>query len=236
VQALLLAAEHCTQTPATHAGRAVVAQGSVVPEALSPLQGPQVLVSALQIGALAGQFALVAQTQVPEVALQMGATAEHPSSLVAEHSTHEPLTHARRCDVGHASVAAAPLSPLQPTQVLAVVSQTGAFDGQLELASHPHEWALTRQTGVVPLQAVALVIEHCKHWPPTQAGANAVGQCRALPEPLSPSQAWQMPVAVLQTGAPAGHSELLEHPQVPALVSQLGVMPTQAVALVAEHS
>ena len=84
--------------------------------------------------------------------------------------------------------------------------------------------------GVAPVQAVLLVAEHWPHAPDDwQAGAPA-------PHSLSPAQARQTWVAVLQTGLVPPHSALLmQLTQVPVGTSQAGVVPVQSLVLVAEQ-
>jgi len=83
---------------------------------------------------------------------------------------------------------------------------------------------------VAPLQAAALVAEHWPHDPEGwQAGADP-------PHSLSPAQARQVCVAVLQTGLDPPHSPSVRHAtQMPAAAWQTGVAPVHAAALVAEH-
>jgi len=84
--------------------------------------------------------------------------------------------------------------------------------------------------GVGPVQAVRLLAEH---WPQApddwQAGVEP-------PQSLSPAQARQTWVAVLQTGLVPPHSALLmQLTQVPLGTSQAGVVPVQSLVLVAEQ-
>jgi hypothetical protein len=84
--------------------------------------------------------------------------------------------------------------------------------------------------GVVPVQAVLLVAEHWPQAPEdSQAGVEP-------PHSLSPAQARQTWVAVLQTGLVPPHSALLmQLTQVPLGTSQAGVVPVHLVVLVAEQ-
>lgn len=100
--------------------------------------------------------------------------------MVAEHCRQAPPTHAGSAVVGHARVAADPLSPLQPTQVFVAVSQNP----------------------VVPVHALEFVALHATHAPPTHAGAPAVGHGFAVAEPKSPVHCSHPPdpASVTQTG------------------------------------
>jgi hypothetical protein len=82
---------------------------------------------------------------------------------------------------------------------------------------------LVSQSGVAPVQAVALVDEHCPQAPDGwQAGVDP-------PHSLSPAQARQACVVVLQIGVAPPH--WLSPPQ----PRQVWVAPPQAVTVVAEH-
>jgi hypothetical protein len=80
------------------------------------------------------------------------------------------------------------------------------------------------------VQAVALVVEHCPHAPDgSQAGV-------APPHSLSPPQARQVCVVVLQIGVVPPHCAFDVHgTQVPLVVKQAGVAALHWVELVAEH-
>jgi hypothetical protein len=238
VHAPALATEHSTHRPLRHTPFAVVGQAAEVAAPLSPLHAPQVLVVALQTGLLAGQSLLVAHTQVLLTVLQTGDVGVHADEFEAEHCSQRPPTHAGSAVVEHASDAAEPRSPLHALHVREPRSQMGVAAGHWELSSHPQVSVDSMQTGVVPPQAASLVSEHSLQAPATQAGAFAEGQGSVVVEALSPSHASQVPFdpfAPLQTGADAGHSELLAHPHVPLLSSQVGVVTPHAVLLVAEH-
>ena len=154
--------------------------------------------------------------------------------FVAEHCSHRPATHAGSAPVGHASVADDPASPLHAVQVEFAGSQTGAAAGQSLLDEHPQVFVV-RQTGVEPLHAVAFVAEQLTQRPATHAGAVTLTQGSDVPEPRSPLQARHRPVVPSQIGVVSGHCELLVQPQVLAATLQIGAVPPQALALVAEH-
>jgi hypothetical protein len=198
-----------------------------------------------------GEPSAVQPTQVWVVVEQSGVTPPQSDRVrqPAQTPTPEEVSHfgmaAGQCEVSATVQAAqAPLArqigaaasqsalPAQARQLCAAVSQTGvvpphwAFDTQ---ATQVPEDAL--QTGVVPLQRVALVSEQTPQAPVGwQAGS-------APPQSLSPAQPRQMCADGSQTGADAlVQSVLLKQPtQLPALVSQSGVVPPQALAFVPEH-
>ena len=122
-------------------------------------------------------------------------------------------------------------SPAQARQVCVVVLHTGVIPPHCALDVHETQRpAPVLQTGVVPEHCAALVPEH---WPQaphdSQAGVEP-------PHSVSPEQARQVCVAVLQTGVLPPHWVLVRHgTQVDVAVSQTGVAPVQAVAFVAEH-
>ena len=132
------------------------------------------------------------------------------------HLPHEPAFPPARLQyglalVGHGSVVAAVLSPLQATHVLVAVSHVG----------------------VPPLQAVAFVAEHVAHVPfARHAGAPPVWHARVAPEPLSPLHVAHVPVAVLHVGVAPAHAVTLvvEH-WVHAPFEHAGVLTGQGAAV-----
>lgn len=95
--------------------------------------------------------------------MQVGWLPVHAAQLVAEHCSHRPPAHTGIVAVGHASVALDPASPLHGLQVRVAGSQMEAEAGQSVFALHPQVLVATRQTGVLPRQAVPLVGEHGTH-------------------------------------------------------------------------
>jgi hypothetical protein len=89
--------------------------------------------------------------------------------------------------------------------MLPVGSHTGAVDGQLALDVQPQVLFATLQVGCPPVQAVALVAEHCSQRPATQARRPTVGQASVAFDPASPLHGVQVRVTESQTGALAGH-------------------------------
>jgi len=235
LHAVALVAEHCTQRPETHAGAVPLGHARVAVEPKSPLQASQTPAVALQIGVADGHSELVLQPHLFVVVLQTGFAPVQAAALVAEHSSHWPDTHARSADVGQAFVAPLPLSPLQVTHTLVVVSQTGKVLGQVELDVQPQVCVVALQVGLEPVHADVLVVEHCSQRPPTHARSVDVGHARVADEPLSPLHAWHTPSVVLQTGVASGHAEVVVHPQVFVDVLHVGVVPVQADPFVAEH-
>jgi hypothetical protein len=184
--------EHSLQAPPTHAGALAEGQGSVVVEALSPSHGSQVPLGPLvplQMGVVAGHWALLAHPQVPLLTSHDGVLTPQAVALVAEHCTQAPLDRQAGAEAwGHACVAEEPKSPLHASQMLPVGSQMGAVAGQLALESHPQLPLATLHVGCPPVHAVELVAEHCSHRPPTQARSAAVGQASVALDPASPLQ------------------------------------------------
>ena len=90
--------------------------------------------------------------------------------------------------------------------------------------------AATLQTGVAPLQRLALVAEHWPHAPPGWHAGSAP------PHSVSAAQPRQVRLAVSQTPVGAAQSVLARQPtQRPAAVSHSGVAPVHAAAFDAEH-
>jgi hypothetical protein len=115
--------------------------------------------------------------------------------------------------------------------VCVVVLQTGVRPPHWAFDVHGTQVALAAShTGVAPEQRVAFVAEQVPHAPDGwQAGV-------APPQSVSPAQARQVCVAVLQTGVAPAHCAFDVHgTQSPPAVKQTGVAPLQSDAFVAEH-
>lgn len=225
-QSVAFVAEHWAHPPVPrHAGADVEGHANDAADPLSPLHAAQLPVDVLHngvvpeqrlelvpehcahapearhAGAVAkGHTSVAAEplsplhpAQVPVAGLHSGVAPEQSVAFVAEHGVHAPVArHAGAAAEEHGRVAVDPLSPLHAAQV--------------SLAK--------LQSGVVPEQRLALVAEHCAQAPVArQAGTAAEGHARDAPEPLSPLQPAQVPVAVLQRG----------------------VVPVQRFAVVGEH-
>lgn len=160
-QALALVLEHCMHCPVTHAGSAVVGQGNVEPEPLSPLHGSQVLAVVLHTGPLAGQLALASQPQTWFATMQTGVVPPHAVAFEAEHWTHCALTQAGARAVGQWSTLDDPLSPSHPTQTPAFVLHTGSPAGHSTLLEQPHAPVAKLQVGVTSVHALMCADEHC---------------------------------------------------------------------------
>jgi hypothetical protein len=198
-----------------------------------------------------GAPSLVQATQVWLVEAQSGVIP--PQSPAARHPTHTPTpdevsqrgfvaaqwvvsvaVQAAQAPLGRQIGASAPqsASPPHARQVWLPESQTGVV---------PLHWAFDRQatqvptavlqTGVAPLQRLALLAEQTPQAPPGwQAGS-------APPHSSSPAQPRQACVEESHTGTlvlPQSASTR-QATQVPDATSQIGVAPVQAVALVPEH-
>lgn len=187
--AVALVDEHCTHCPPRHAGAAGLGQASDAPEPLSPLQGMHVLVPRSQIGADEGHCKLAVQPQSPVVRLHTGLLPVQSEPFVAEHCAQAPdPRHAGDAGDVQERGAPEPLSPLQAAHAPVVVSQVGVV---------PEHWPL-------------LLAEHWPHAPePWHAGVPGDGQERGAPDPLSPLQPAQLPVAVSQRGDVPEHWLLL---------------------------
>jgi hypothetical protein len=124
------------------------------------------------------------------------------------------------------------VSAAQARQACVEGSQTGALALPQSASARQATQlpAPTSQRGVVPVQAAALLLEH---WPQAPEGWQAGVD---PPQSVSPAQARQACVVVLQTGVVPAHCVSTRQPtQLPALVSQTGVAPPQALAFVLEH-
>ena len=88
----------------------------------------------------------------------------------------------------------------------------------------------TSHAGVRPPHFVAFVDEHCPQAPLASQAGVALGHW------LSVVQAWQLCVAVLQTGAVPEHCAFeTQATHVPLVVEQTGVEPLHRLAFVVEH-
>jgi hypothetical protein len=165
-------------------------------------------------------------TQVPDPVSQTGVLPLQRVVLLAEQTPHAPEGWQAGSAPPHS------LSPAQARQTCADGSQIGA-DGVVQSLSARQATQVplvVSQSGVVPVQADALVDEH---WPQAPDGSQAGVDPPHSPSPAQARQAW---VAVLQTGVAPPHWLLLVQPtQVPDGTSQAGVDPPQAAALLAEH-
>jgi hypothetical protein len=110
-------------------------------------------------------------------------------------------------------------------------SHTGVVPLQCPLPRQAtHMPAATLQTGVAPLQRLALLAEH---WPQAPPGWHAGS---APPHSVSAAQPRQLRLPVSQTPVGAAQSVLARQPtQRPAAVSHSGVAPVHAAAFDAEH-
>jgi hypothetical protein len=115
--------------------------------------------------------------------------------------------------------------------VCVVVLQTGDVPLHCAFDVQGTQVAVTvSQAGVGTVHLVALVAEQIPQAPlPWQAGV-------APPQSVSPAQARQVCVVVLQTGAAPPHCAFdVQGTQVPAVVKQTGVVPPHWLRFVAEH-
>jgi hypothetical protein len=132
-------------------------------------------------------------------------------SALSPHFPHSPVP--RQCGsakLGQGRVAEEPCSPLQAPQVFVVVS---------------HE-------GVMPAHAVAFVPEHSPQAPVERhAGAAAVGHGRMAPEPWSPVQGAQSPVATLQVGVVPEHELDVGVQPIHSPLAQIGLLGGQAAGV-----
>ena len=122
-------------------------------------------------------------------------------------------------------------SPAQARHTWVVVLQTGVVPPHWAFDVHGTQVPLVvKQTGVAPEHSAAFVAEHWPHAPPGwHAGVDP-------PHSLSPPQARQVCVAVLQIGADPPHWAFDVHgTQVAVGALQTGVAPLHADAFVAEH-
>jgi hypothetical protein len=227
---LLWLALHSPQAPA----RAPVLRqkgrsGSGQLGAPSAVQATQVRVVVEQSGVTPPQSVRLrqpAQTPTPDEVSHFGRAAGQCEVSVVVQAAQAPLGR----HIG--AVTSQSALPAQARQPCADVSQTGVVPPHWPFArqaTHVAEAGL--QTGVAPLQRVAFVNEQTPQAPEGwQAG-------RAPPQSLSPAQPRQVCEDGSQTGIDGlEQSTLLRHPtQLPAPVSQRGVVPAHAVALVVEH-
>jgi hypothetical protein len=168
----------------------------------------------------------VQPTHAPAPVSQRLVVPVHEIAFVAEHAPHAPVGW-------HAGVAP-PQSPseAQPPQLCVVASQTGLSAGHWASAVQPMQAPeLASHSGVAPVQAAALVVEHCPHAPlGWQAGAET-------PHWASLAQATHAWAVVSQTGFVEPHWGLASHvAQTPSAVSHAEVGPVQAALLVEEQT
>jgi hypothetical protein len=197
------------------------------PQSPSPAQARQTCRLVSQIGVPAPHCALLTQeTQRPLLVLQYGVAPLQAAALDDEHCPQAPDGWQAGVVPEHSP------SPPQPRQLCRVASQIGAV-GLPQSAGARHETQVpvgALQIGVEPVHCDRFVVEHCPQAPEDwQAGV-------APPHSVSPAQARQMWVAVLQTGLVPPHSALLmQLTQVPVGTSQAGVVPVHLLVLVAEQ-
>jgi len=194
---------------------------------MSPVQGRQVCVPALQTGVVPAQLAFVTHpTQICVVVLHTGVAPVHWVALPGEHWPHAP-------DDSHAGVAP-PHSP-SPTQArhvcVVAVLQTGVV---------PPHWAFVKQEAQVPVPVLQTGVApvHCMLFVAEQTPQAPVGSQAGVAPPQSPSPAHARHVCVvpLQMGVVPPQSAFAVHrTHVPAPVSQTGVPPVHCVAFPAEH-
>ena len=122
-------------------------------------------------------------------------------------------------------------SPPQARQACVAVLHTGLVPPHWAFDVHGTQVPVAmKQAGVAPVHLLALVAEQMPHEPlGWHAGVAPL-------QSLSPAQARQVCVAVLQTGVAPPHWAFdTQATQLPPLVSQTGVAPLHWFALVAEH-
>ena len=124
------------------------------------------------------------------------------------------------------------MSAAQPTHVFVAGLQTGVTPPQFALVTQAaHVPVAVSQTGFAPVQAVALVAEHCPHEPYASQAGVAPLQFASV---VQPTQTW---VVVLHTGvAPLQFAFVVQATQVLVVVLQAGVAPVHLVAFVDEQS
>jgi hypothetical protein len=181
-------------------------QNGVGPEQLRSLEHPavHVCVFVLQTPLAPAQSLFTLHwTHVLAAVSQTGVPGRHAVTFPALHSTHAPLTQAGSSAEGQAADAAEPLSPLQGTQVLVAVLQTGFEPVHADGFPAVHSTQVlvaVLQTAVEPVHRESFAAVHCTQAPVArlQAGAVVVGQAAEAAVPLSPLQGTQSPPA--QTG------------------------------------
>ena len=229
VSHLGMAAAQCDVSVAVQAAQAPVGKQMGAPAGQSAVlpQGRQVWLAPSHTGVVPPHCALDTQaTQVPEPVSQTGVASWQRVVLLAEQTPQAPEGWQAGSAPPHS------LSPPQARQTWRDGSQIGA-DGVVQSAS-PRQVTqvplLVSHSGVVPVQALALLAEHWPHAPDgSQAGVDPLHS----PSPAQARHAW---VAVLQTGvAPPHWLSVVQPTQVPDGTSQAGVAPPQAVTLLAEH-
>jgi hypothetical protein len=199
------------------------------------LHGEHWFAEVSQIGEEAGQRVLSEQPQVEPT--HCGVTLPHVGASLPLQTTQAPALQTPLAAVGQGCADVPGLkSPSQATQVLDPVSHTGAVAGQSVDVEQPQVWFVVLQSGVEPLQALLLELEHWSHWPPTQAGIVFVGHARvAVASPLSPLHSLQVWLVASHTGFVAGQSVLELQPQL-LFDRQTGFPPVHAAASPVLHS
>jgi len=155
---------HSTQAPLVeHAG----CPASMPAHWADEVQGPQVPL--VQIGAVAGQVALVMQpTQAPAAEHKVRAGSPSPTHWLDE-------VQAVQAPPEQMGALAGQLAEVRHcTHLFVPVSQTGVAPEQLELSPHCTHWPSARQMGAPTfLAAHWLALVHGTQFPPTQMGAFA---------------------------------------------------------------
>jgi hypothetical protein len=171
VQAVVLPAEHWPhQPPGWHAG-------ADAEQSASEAHARQTCVAVLHTGVAPPHCAFEVQgTQVPEGTSQAAVAPVHRLAFVTEHWPQAPLAWQAGVEPPHSA------SPPQARQVWVAPSQTGAVPVHWAFDVHDtHTPVGVWQSGVVPVQAAALVAEH---WPQAPLGWQA-----GVAPPHSPSPA-----------------------------------------------
>jgi hypothetical protein len=143
------------------------------------------------------------------VVSQTGVAPEHVELSV--HCTHAPvLEHAGFV----ASTAAHWEAVVQPVHVLVTVAQIGVAPEQLAPVRHcTHLFVVVSQMGVVPEQ-----VELSVHWTHPPVGEHTDRVASMVAHWVEVVHAVQVPLALVQTGAVAGHVAPVRHPtQVPVI-------------------
>jgi hypothetical protein len=220
----------CTQAPVarSHAGADALEHAAEAPDPRSPLHAVQA--PPLQTGALPPQLALVLHcTHTFLFVSQNGVAPPHCAS--ARHWTHLPAAL-------HFGVAPPHCASLWQVDVhvLLVVLQKGVAPPHWAADVHcTHLFVEVLHTGVAPVQAAVSEALHWRHWPPTHAGSDAVGQGEGVLAPLSPVHV--VHVSLVQTGFVPGHCEdVVQFTHWFVDGSQYGVAPVHALVFVALHA
>jgi hypothetical protein len=168
----------------------------------------------------------VQPTQLPDGKSQTDVAPLQAVMFVLEHWPQAP--------VGWQAGVAPPQSPSppQPRQAWLAPSQIGFVPEHCALLVHETQVPEpVLQKGVVPVQSVVLLAEH---WPHAPEGSQAGVEPPHSPSPPQPRQLCRVESQTGAVGLP--QSALARHEtQLPVAVRQMGVVPVQAVLLVAEH-